>query len=78
MEIEVRLYATLRAAAPAAPAGVLRQEAAPGATVLDVLAALGIAPQQVHLVMVNGAQRGLEQVLAPGDRLGLFPPVGGG
>jgi molybdopterin converting factor small subunit len=78
MRLEVRLYATLRQAAPDAPAGVLPVEMPDGAAVADVLAAVKIDPAKVHLIMVNGVAADLGRVLSDGDRLGLFPPVGGG
>jgi sulfur-carrier protein len=39
---------------------------------------LGIPPGEVKLRFVNGKQAKDDQVLAEGDRVGLFPPVGGG
>lgn len=43
-----------------------------------VLAGEGIAEDAVHSVMVNGHRGTFETRLRGGDRLGLFPPVGGG
>lgn len=51
---------------------------APGERVADVAARLGIAPEDVKLVFVNGVHADLSRPLAEGDRLGLFPAVGGG
>jgi sulfur carrier protein ThiS len=78
MTIEVRLYATLRQAAPAAPAGVLPLAVPAAATVAEVLAILKINPADVHMIMVNGVAVDPGKVLGNGDRLGLFPPLGGG
>jgi molybdopterin converting factor small subunit len=39
---------------------------------------LGIDAREVHVLMVNGVISRLDRVLVGGDRLGLFPPVGGG
>jgi molybdopterin synthase sulfur carrier subunit len=78
MVVEVRLYATLRRYTPASPNGVVSVEAAEGAMVVDILKRIGIDPAEIHLVMVNGTGCELETILNSGDRVGLFPPVGGG
>ncbi len=78
MWMEVRLYATLRRYAPSASEGVLAVDAPEGATAADVIAKLKLDPNEVHILMVNGVISPPERVLADGDRLGLFPPIGGG
>ncbi|HAM49904.1 MAG TPA: thiamine S protein [Nitrospiraceae bacterium] len=78
MRIEVRLYATLRRYALSAADGVLNVDVPEGSKVAHVIANLGVNADEVHIVMVNGVSSPLDQVLAEGDRLGLFPPVGGG
>ena len=78
MNIDVRLYATLRQHQPEAPAGVLSAELPEGASVRALMEKLGIDPAEVHILMVNGASSPVDQVLKDGDRVGLFPPVGGG
>ena len=44
----------------------------------QLLAKLAIPAGEVKIAMVNGVSAELTQVLAAGDRVGLFPPVGGG
>ncbi len=39
---------------------------------------LDIGEDEVHLIFVNSARAGLDTELKDGDRLGLFPAVGGG
>jgi sulfur carrier protein ThiS len=78
MRIEVRLYATLRRYVPSAAEGVLAVDVPEGSKAADVIANLGVDADEVHILMVNGVSSPLDQVLAEGDRLGLFPPVGGG
>ncbi len=79
MLIEVRLYATLRRQAPAAAAaGVFPVDVPAGSTVADLLRIINVAPAEVHILMVNGASATVEHVLSAGDRLGLFPAIGGG
>jgi sulfur carrier protein ThiS len=46
--------------------------------VADILAGLGIASQEVKIIMVNGVHAKPDRELQDGDRVGLFPAVGGG
>ena len=78
MRIEVRLFATLRRHALSAAGGVLAVDVPEGCKAADAIARLGIDAPEVHILMVNGVIGRLDQVLVGGDRLGLFPPVGGG
>jgi molybdopterin converting factor small subunit len=39
---------------------------------------LGVPPDEVKIVFVNGVSRRFDHVLADGDRVGIFSPVGGG
>lgn len=50
----------------------------PGQTVSEVIAALGLEPDLVAIVMVNGRQEFKSYHLRGGDRLKLVPMVGGG
>lgn len=77
--IEVRLYATLRRHAPANAAnGVFPVNLPKQSTAVDLLEIIAVAPDEVHLIMANGVNVDFEYVLREGDRIGLFPPVGGG
>ncbi|MGO9612257.1 MAG: MoaD/ThiS family protein [Dissulfurispiraceae bacterium] len=78
MRIEVRLYATLRRYALSAAEGVLNVDVPEGGKAADVIASLGVNADEVHILMINGVSSPLDQVLAEGDRLGLFPAIGGG
>lgn len=78
MKIEVRLYATLRCCAPDHPDGRQLLDLPEGTTVGEAADQLGVARSDIHLVMVNGIGADLDCRLMAGDRLGLFPPVGGG
>jgi hypothetical protein len=49
-----------------------------GATVAQVIAMLRLPPEEVTLILVNGVRREAGFVLAGTERLGLFPPIGGG
>jgi sulfur-carrier protein len=50
----------------------------PGTSVREVARRLSIPEQEVKLIMVNGAHAEWETLLTGTERLGLFPPVGGG
>jgi sulfur carrier protein ThiS len=50
----------------------------PGGTVLDLIRELGLDPDLVAIVMVNGRQRFKTHHLQAGDRVKLLPMVGGG
>ena len=78
MQIEVRLYATLRRYALSAAEGVLNVDVPEGGKAADVIASLGVNVDEVHILMINGVSSPLDQVLVEGDRLGLFPAIGGG
>jgi sulfur carrier protein ThiS len=73
--IDLRLFATLAQYLPAESGKYAIPE---DATVLDVIRSLGIPETEVKLAFVNSVQVPVDTVLNGGDRLGLFPPVGGG
>lgn len=78
MRIEVRLFATLRRHAPSAPEGFLSVDVPEGSTAADVISKVQVNANEVHILMVNGVNSPADRVLAQGDRLGLFPAIGGG
>ena len=79
MKIDVQLFASLGRYAPSgdgtAPREVSLEE---GATVGSLLERLGIPPEVVKLVFVNGVHATGGTALHDGDRVGVFPPVAGG
>ncbi|MCU0588518.1 MAG: MoaD/ThiS family protein [Syntrophobacteraceae bacterium] len=79
MALQVFLAATLRKYLPGYDAGTGHSMEVPqGATVLDVASRLGIPPEEVKIVMVNGVGARLATPLEGDERVALFPPVGGG
>ena len=80
MRVEVRLYATFAKYAPTPHAGDPSDlEVESTASVIDVICRLGIPEDDVHLSIVNGRIiHDRSHILQDGDRVGLFPPVGGG
>jgi molybdopterin synthase sulfur carrier subunit len=78
MRIEVRLYATLRRYVPSAVEGIIAVDVPEGSTAGDVIAKVNIDAEEVRILMINGRSSPLDKTLAEGDRMGLFPAVGGG
>ncbi len=74
MQIEVHLFATLRE-------GRFRSKTLElpfGSTVGDVCQQLAIGTGEAAILMVNGSATLREQALEPGDKVSLFPAIGGG
>jgi molybdopterin converting factor small subunit len=77
--VHVKLFATLRDLRPGLGIGeAFPVELSDGATIDDLVRELELPQDQVKLVFVNALVRELDHVLADGDELGIFPPVGGG
>ncbi|MDQ7032117.1 MAG: MoaD/ThiS family protein [Desulfonauticus sp.] len=72
--LEVKCFATLQDHTPEGG----KIDYRPGLTVRDVLKMLDIPEEEVKVVFVNGEYKDLDTSLQDGDRLGLFPAVGGG
>ncbi len=75
MHVSIRCFASLsRFTPPDAEAFPV----APGESVGQVAARLGIPSAELKLVFINGDHVELGAQLKDGDRVGLFPAVGGG
>ena len=72
--LEVKCFATLGKYAP--PDGKL--PFSPGMKVRDVLTLLDIPEKEVKVIFINGKHSSLDTILSDGDRVGIFPAVGGG
>jgi sulfur carrier protein ThiS len=73
--IEIKLFASLDRYRPASGD---RCEIPEGTTVRQLIDRLGIPEAKARLVFVDGRKADWETVLQNGQRLGVFPPVGGG
>ena len=75
MNIQVRLYASLRkwSAEP-----LVALELPTGCTVREAIISAGVPEQEVAILMRNSRRGNLEDVLADGDDIQLFPAIGGG
>ncbi len=79
MEVHVRLFATLCRLRPGSRAGVpFAVQVVEGTSLADLAAQLGLPPEEVRVVFVNGLVQPLSYALQPGDEVGIFPPIGGG
>ncbi|OPZ37917.1 MAG: ThiS family protein [Spirochaetes bacterium ADurb.BinA120] len=74
INVTVKLFATLREGR----FDIRSMELADGATVADVVSLLGIAEEEVALIMADHRHREMDYALADRMTLALFPPVGGG
>jgi len=72
--IKIRLFATLREGR----SKELSLEMKEGATTQSVIDKLGIAEQDVAILLINGRDGRLETKLNDSDVISIFPPVGGG
>ena len=79
INVEVRLYATLRKYTPKAKqSGVFKVSLRQGVTLQGLYDRLNIPLDDVKIVMVNGRAQHHGFTLSDGDRIALFPPVAGG
>jgi len=79
MEIEVKLFATLRDYLPKGSGKFSCQlQVDPSTRIQDILSRLNIPQDIPKIILVNGIHGKKEQVLKEGDVLSIFPPVAGG
>ena len=73
--VTIKLFATLR---KHLPEHADAYPVTPGTPVIDVLKEIGVPPADAKLIFVNGVRVDPETPLSGGERVGVFPPVGGG
>ena len=73
--IDLKLFATLRRFLPE---DAERYPVGPGLKVGDLVARLGIRQKDAKLIFIDGKKGSLDSMLTGGERVGIFPPVGGG
>ena len=79
MEIEVKLFATLRDYLPKGSSRFSCNVEIDGHTrVQDILSKLKIPDEIPKIILINGIHGKKEQLLKEGDILSIFPPVAGG
>jgi sulfur carrier protein ThiS len=60
------------------PSAGLEQHVEKGITIADLCQKLGIPIEKIKIVMVNGRKEDMNYIIQGDERLGFFPPVGGG
>jgi len=75
VRVEVRLFAYLR---KLFPGGFHDIELAEESTLEDIINVLELTEEKSLIIMVNGRREEITKTLRDGDRIGIFPPVGGG
>jgi molybdopterin converting factor small subunit len=79
LKVELNLYASLRRFLPAEGGGTTcTLEIDEGKTIGDLLKRLNVPLDTVKVVFLNGVHAEMKEGLNDGDRVGVFPPVGGG
>jgi hypothetical protein len=72
--VEIELFGQLLPGAPRHQTLTLEQSM----TVQQVAIRLGLDPEQIGLIVINGVQREMHDPVPPDCRLCFFPPVSGG
>jgi len=75
IRIDLKLFVTLSQYHPG-DGGF--HEVEEGTTVAGMIRDLGIPKDTVKLIFINGKKAEPDREICHGDRVGLFPPVGGG
>ncbi|GAB6144646.1 MoaD/ThiS family protein [Desulfocicer niacini] len=75
ININLNFFATLRSFLPDSPQNM---EIPEGTCVKDLVAEFGIPETDVKLIFINGTRQLPSYELKHNDRVGIFPPVGGG
>lgn len=79
MQVEVRVFSGLEVFIPGTTFGqVIPVRITEGFTGRELLKKLNIPEEKVYTFLVNGAHKNFEVTLNDGDRVSLFPAVGGG
>jgi molybdopterin converting factor small subunit len=60
------------------PSAGLELNGEKGITIADLCQKIGIPIEKIKIVMVNGRKEDMNYIIQGDERLGFFPPVGGG
>lgn len=79
MKVEVRLFSGLEEYVPGTKFGQpLLVEITDNFSGRALLKKLDIPEKMVFTILVNGVHKNPDEILSDGDRISIFPPVGGG
>jgi molybdopterin converting factor small subunit len=73
--IQIKLFATLQRYMPASAENYAIET---GTTIRRLLQQIDLPENKAKLIFIDGIQAELTTVLQGGERIGIFPPVGGG
>ena len=73
--IQIKLFATLQLFMP--PSGD-KYHINPGISIRRLLEQLNLPEEKAKLIFIDGIKANLSSTLNGGERVGIFPPVGGG
>jgi len=74
--IEIKLFASLKKHLPADSAH--RYPVEPGTPLSALLDRLCIPEEEVKLIFIDGVKKDVSALLHGGERVGIFPAIGGG
>ncbi len=74
-QIQIKLFATLKEFSPPMAD---QYDIDPGIRISDLLDQIQIPQAKAKLIFINGVKAELNSTLEGGERVGIFPPVGGG
>lgn len=79
INIEVRLFAYLRELLPSESRGLKKIKVKNDLTIDRLMDEIGIVEKEIMIVMINGLRKlDYNETMKEGDRVAIFPPVGGG
>jgi len=74
-QIQLKLFATLQQFTPSSADNYIIDQ---GISVFDLLEQIKMPREKAKLIFINGVKAELTSTLKGGERVGIFPPVGGG
>jgi len=74
-QIQLKLFATLHEFTPPSADNYIIDQ---GISIFDLLEQIKVPREKAKLVFINGVKAELTSTLGGGERVGIFPPVGGG
>jgi len=79
MKAEINLFASLAKFMPAKTGGKpCTIDIGEGTSIRKLLQDLAVPENEIKLIFLNGVHAGGSEILKNGDRIGVFPPIGGG
>ena len=73
--LQIKLFATLQKFMPASAENYAIET---GTTIRTLLQQIDLPENKAKLIFIDGVKAELTTVLKGGERIGIFPPVGGG